>query len=261
VLPYWWLESRGTFFLFAQSADGWFMPLMPLGPRPLDETIAEAFLLMQQWNGCSPVSRIENVAGFKIPEVTLANLQCRRKEGDYLYRAEPLAALSGDPYKSQRALCNRIDRARTATLEQYGDEHRAGCLALHERWVSQKREGALDPVGAMLLQDAAAAHVHALAEHAQLGLNGTVVMMRDTVVAYTFGYWLTPETWCILLEVADRSIPGLAQWLFRETCRTAIDQGAIYINTMDDAGLLGLRNAKLAYHPASVVENWVITGL
>jgi hypothetical protein len=86
-----------------------------------------------------------------------------------------------------------------------------------------------------------------------------VVKIHEDIVAYTFGYWLTPQTWCILLEVADRSIPGLAQWVFRETCRTAMAKGATSINAMDDAGLPGLRAAKLAYRPSAILNNWTIT--
>ncbi len=77
-------------------------------------------------------------------------------------------------------------------------------------------------------------------------------------MAYTFGYWLTPQTWCVLLEVADRSMPGLAQWLFRETSRSAVGGGARSINAMDDAGLPGLREAKRAYRPQAVIDSWII---
>jgi len=91
-----------------------------------------------------------------------------------------------------------------------------------------------------------------------MGLLGTVAIAQGRVVAYTFGYWLTPQTWCVLLEVADRSIPGSAQWLFRETCRVAAARGAVSINVMDDAGLQGLRAAKLAYYPASIIRSYVI---
>ena len=115
-------------------------------------------------------------------------------------------------------------------------------------------------MGTFLLEDAKAAHGCVLAEHERIGLSGTVARAEDTIVAYTFGYWLTPRTWCVLLEVADRSIAGLAQWLFRETCRAAIRQGATYINAMDDGGLPGLRKTKLAYRPTAVINNWVITG-
>jgi hypothetical protein len=59
------------------------------------------------------------------------------------------------------------------------------------------------------------------------------------------------------VEVADRTIPGLAQYLFREMCRTASAQGAEFINTMDDAGLIGLRASKEAYHPITKVPNFI----
>ena len=259
-LPYWWMESRETFFLFVQSPDGWFIPLLPLGPRPLDQTAEEAFMLMRQWNGPSPVSRIENVMGLQKQALEGAGLQCRRKDGDYLYKAEALAALAGDHYKSQRALCNRVEREQVIVTEPYRESHGAACRSLYELWAAQKQDGNLDPMGTLLLEDAKSAHGRVFAEHERIGLSGTVAIAEDTIVAYTFGYWLTPRTWCVFLEVADRSIAGLAQWLFRETCRDAIKQGATYINAMDDGGLPGLRKAKLAYRPTAVIDNWVITG-
>ncbi|HXV67985.1 MAG TPA: phosphatidylglycerol lysyltransferase domain-containing protein [Nitrospira sp.] len=260
LLSYWWMEVDGTLFVFACSPDGWFMPLPPLGPRPIDQSVAQAFTWMQRWNGSSPVSRIENVIGALIPALQQAGMRCRQKEGDYLYKADALAGLSGDHYKSQRALCNRVEREHTVVTEPYSDRHQAGCQALYERWVAQKQGGNLDPMGTMLLQDAKASHGLVLSDYGEIGLSGTVALAQDRVVAYTFGYWLTPQTWCVLLEVADRSIAGLAQWLFRETCRAALSRGAIYINAMDDAGLPGLRNAKLAYRPLAVIDTWVVTG-
>ena len=257
-LPYWWMESHDTLFVFAHSPDGWFMPLPPLGVRPLAETAGEAFGMMREWNGSSPVSRIENVMTIDKARLEQIGLHCRHKEGDYVYSAAALAALAGDRYKSQRALCNRVEREQTITVEPYHERHRDGCCALRERWVRQKKAGLLDEMGSLLLQDSEKTHELVFAEHERVGLSGTVAMARNRVVAYTFGYWLTPSTWCVLLEVADRSIPGLAQWLFRETCRAAAVQGAVLINAMDDAGLPGLRTAKLAYHPVSIIENGVI---
>ncbi len=258
LLPHWWIESGETFFLFAQSPDGWFMPLPPLGPRPIDETVREAFALMRRWNGPSPVSRIENVMEPQWRLLEQRGFSCRRKDGDYLYRAEALAALTGDHYKAQRALCNRVEREQVFVTEPYCARHSAGCLALYERWAAQKQAGALDAMGAFLLEDAKVAHSRVLAEHEQIGLAGTVVIARERVMAYTFGYWLTSQTWCVLLEVADRSMPGLAQWLFRETSRTAVGGGAMSINAMDDAGLPGLREAKRAYRPQTVIGSWII---
>jgi hypothetical protein len=226
----------------------------------LEETVGEAFELMRQWNGPSPVSRIENVMTPQKLALERIGMHCRQKEGDYLYQAVALAELAGDRYKSQRALCNRVEREHTIVAEPYHTRHQDGCLALQERWAEQKRAGLLDETAALLLQDAKPAHATALAEHERIGLSGTVAIVRNRVVAYSFGYWLMPSTWCVLLEVADRSIPGLAQWLFRETCRTMVAQGAVSINAMDDAGLPGLRDTKRAYHPTAVLDNWVMTG-
>lgn len=258
-LPYWWMEFRDTLFVFAHSPDGWFMPLPPLGPRPIEETAGEAFEMMRKWNGLSPVSRIENVMASHKKALERVGLRCRHKEGDYLYSAEALASLAGDRFKSQRALCNRVEREQTIVVEPYHERHRDGCFVLQERWARQKGDGQLDTTASLLLQDAKIAHALVFAEHEGMGLSGTVAIAQNSVVAYTFGYWLTPSTWCVLLEVADRSISGLAQWLFRETCRIVTAQGAVSINAMDDAGLPGLRAAKLAYHPELIVESYVIT--
>jgi hypothetical protein len=259
LLPYWWMESDHTLFLFAESPDGWFMPLPPLGAGPLGQAVEQAFTLMRSWNGPSPVSRIENVMESQRQLLECDGIQFRQKEGDYLYPVEALAALSGDHYKSQRALCNRAAREQVVTKEPYRANYQSDCARLYRRWADQKREGNLDQMGKLLLEDAETAHALVFQEYERIGLSGTVLRVSQDIAAYTFGYWLTPQTWCILLEVADRSIPGLAQWVFRETCRTAMSQGAVSINAMDDAGLPGLRAAKLAYRPSVVLNTWVIT--
>ena len=264
ALPYWWMEFDQIFFLFARCPDGWFMPLPPLGARPLDDTVREAFRLMQEWNGQSPVSRIENVMGPQKRVLERGDAQFRSKEADYLYQAEALARLAGDCYKSQRALCNRVEREHSITVEPYRAHHRIGCLALYDLWSSQKRSQEChghDSLGRLLLEDAEGAHRLVLTEPERIGLSGAVVLMQGRIVAYTFGYWLTPRVWCVQLEIADRSVSGLAQWLFRETCRTAVNSGATMINAMDDAGLSGLREAKRAYHPTMLIENWAMMGI
>jgi hypothetical protein len=108
------------------------------------------------------------------------------------------------------------------------------------------------------LEDAEHAHALVLEAYAEIGVSGRVIRVDQDIAAYTFGYWLTPHTWCILLEVAVRSVPGLAQWVFRDTCRTALAQGAVFINAMEDAGLPGLRATKSAYHPVAILDSWTI---
>jgi hypothetical protein len=257
LLAYWWMELQGTFCLFAQSPDGWFMPLPPIGAGSIDAPLSDAMGLLRRWNGVSPVSRVENVPSQLVPELERLGYRLTPKEPDYLYRATDLAALAGDRYKSQRALCNRFEREQPFETGSYQVSDRQDCRALLGDWSRQKQAEGLESFGVMLLADAAPAHEVIWSQASALRVTGRVVRTHGRLCAYTFGYWLTSATFCVLLEVTDRTLPGLAQYLFQETCRTAVAEGAEYINTMDDAGLPGLRASKQAYHPAMLIPNFV----
>ena len=117
LLAYWWMELQGAFCLFAQSPDGWFMPLPPIGAGSIDAPLSVAMGLLRRWNGDSPVSRVENVPSQLVPELERLGYRLTPKEPDYLYRATDLAALVGDRYKSQRALCNRFEREQSFEID------------------------------------------------------------------------------------------------------------------------------------------------
>ena len=249
LLPYGWIDLHGAFCLFVQSPSGWFMPLPPLGKGPVEEPLREAFSLMHRWNGPSAVSRVENVPPELAPMLEGLGFRLTLKDPEYLYRADALARLAGDRYKSQRALCNRVERQAGMRIEPYHPRDRAECRRFFERWVGQKRGQGSDGYAEALLEDARSAHEVAFSHAEDLALAGSVLRREDRVCGYTFGYWLNKTTWCVLLEVADRTMPGLAQYLFRDTCRKAFSEGAEYINTLDDSGLVRLRESKDAYHP------------
>jgi Fe-S-cluster containining protein len=257
LLPYWWIDLHGAMCLFIQSPDGWFMPLPPLTEGSLERPLNEAFRLMRQWNGESAVTRIENLPGVLAPTVSAMGYRISPKSSDYLYRADDLARLAGDRYKSQRALCNRAEREGRMVVEPFHPRDRAACRALLHEWRNQKLARRSDSLAALLLEDSVSAHEVAWSHASDLQLAGSVLRRNGTLCGYTFGYWLDRRTWCVLLEVTDRTIPGSAQFLFRETCRHARVEGAEFINTMDDSGLAGLRLSKEAYHPVARIESFV----
>jgi len=257
LLAYWWLELEGALCLFAQSPDGWFMPLPPIAAGSIDAPLSASMTLLRRWNGDSPVSRIENVPSQLVQELERLGYHMSPKEPDYVYRASDLATLAGDRYKSQRALCNRFEREQSFVIGSYRASDRQDCRALLGTWSRQKRSEGLESYGAMLLADAAPAHEIIWSQTPALHVSGKVVRIHGRLCGYTFGYWLTNATFCVLLEVTDRTLPGLAQYLFRETCRAAVAEGAEYINVMDDAGLPGLRASKHAYHPTMLIPNFV----
>ena len=259
LLNYSWAEIDRHLCIFAASPDGVFMALPPLGPGPLRPALEDAVRYMRIRNRGSRCTRIENVPAEYVPEMAQLGLHHRAKEPDYLYRASDLTDLPGDRYKSQRAACNRFERECQSTCEPYRPSHRTACLELFRAWRSQKETSETSEFGRLLLADAASAHEVALTDPGAAGLIGAVVTVKGVVRAYTFGMWLTPSVFCVAIEVADRTIPGLAQYIFRECCRAVRLRGAEYINTMDDAGLPNLAKSKEGYHPAAMLSSFIVT--
>ncbi len=260
LFRYAWAEIEGCLCLFADYADGTFMPLPPLplhGSRFTRDAVAACFAIMQARNRGSAVSRVENVPEEWKAPCESWGYRLRSKDSDYLYRSADLAALAGDPYKSQRAACNRFERERQHAFEPYQESDREACTRLCREWMAQKQATGEDAVARQMLADSEAAHRAALTHPRALGLTGHVVRADGRIRAYTFGYERTPSVFCVLLEVADRSIPGLAAWIFRERCRLALAQGYEFINTMDDSGLPSLTQSKRAYHPARLVPSYI----
>ena len=259
LFSYRWAELAGHLCLFAEHADGLFLSLPPLGPGPLSEPLSQAFSLMRERNRGSRVSRVENVSEDLRPSFEEIGYQVKPKDPDYLYHTRDLTRLVGDRYKSQRAACNRFVRERRSRVEPYQDAARGACLALFREWAAHKTTMGLDAVAQHMLADAESAHREVLTHHRALGLVGKVVWVEDVIRAYTFGYELLPSVFCVLVEVTDHRISGLAQFVFREFCREAAGRGYEFVNTMDDSGLPSLARSKEAYHPCRLIPNYVAT--
>ncbi len=265
LLAYAAADCAGHLCLFAESPDGWFMPLPPLpaggeGDRSsFSEALAHVFAFMRERNGARAGTRIENVPEELSPLVEAAGYRVVPKDAEYLYRARDLTRLAGDRYKSQRAACNRFTRLYQYQYAPYRPDDREACLALYRRWADQQAARGLTPVARQMLEDSALAHEEALSHAEALGLVGRVVRVDGTVAAYTLGYRRSRSVFCVLLEVADRSLPGLAQVIFQEFCREAAEAGYEFINSLDDAGLPGLAASKRAYRPVRLVSSYVVT--
>jgi len=259
LFRYSWIEIEGCLCLFAEYADGLCMPLPPLGVKPKREAFAQAFGLMHETNRGSAVSRIENVPEEWKTALESWGYRVKPKDPDYLYRTADLVALAGDNYKSQRAACNRFEREYPYTVEPYQDPDRDDCLALFRDWSTQKQASGLEETGRHMLSDSESAHREALTHHREIGLVGYVVRVDGRIRAYTFGYQRSSAVFCVLLEVADRTVHGLASFIFRECCRAAAERSCEWINTMDDSGLPGLAQSKRAYHPLRLVPSYIVT--
>lgn len=267
---FFWSLTNGWIVLFAEYPDGLYAPLPPLKSENDSEPFASygeilgtVFNFMSERNGGTAVSRIENIPEELKNEFQIAGYQLRPKDSDYLYRTEDLVHLKGDRYKSQRAAYNQCIRSYTPIFEPYSSSDRNTCLALFDRWADQKQQVGPSEQGEVpwwsqaMLEDSRRAHEEVFTHAEELGLMGRVVRVGETVCGYTFGYARNPQVFCVLVEVADRTISGLAQYLFRELCREYSNYE--FFNTMDDSGLPSLAHSKRAYHPFRLVSNYIAT--
>ncbi len=272
LFRYEWMELAGHRCLLAGNQEGSFLALPPLGPDPGGSATTQAFAFLADRNRNPALTRIENT-----PE-SLAN-RCRAqgyrvvpKGADYLYQRDALVGLHGDRYKGQRVSYNHCVKGSRPMFRAFRPEDIGACLDLFRQWQQGVKQNGASDLARHLAADAESAHRTGIHYAAELGLVGRVVEIEGRVAAYTFGYPLTSTSpspllqgrgegegavFCILFEIADRTVKGLSQFIFRELCREL--EGYELINTMDDSGLEGLRRAKLAYNPLRLIESYIVS--
>ena len=231
------------------------MPILPMGTSLNQKVIQQAYGFIFESNSAKQIARIENVPADLIGVFRQMGFHPVQKETEYLYDTAALIQLKGNRYKSKRAAYNVLARNRPAAqLEPYRPSHLTECLALYESWQQEREVHSHDDIYRAMLEDSRHSHRTGLMNHEELGLVGRVAFIDGSLKGYTFGYPLNSEIFCVLFEVTDLGIKGLAQFLFREFCR----EHAAYrwINTMDDSGLENLRRVKLSYRPAKQLASY-----
>ena len=270
LFNYEWLELEGHYCLLAANQDGAFLALPPVGPDPCGPALSAALRFLKERNRIAGISRIENVPAEAADRCRAQGYRVVAKSADdYLYRRVDLAGLRGDRYKSQRADYNHCVKHAEPSVRLYRSDDVGACLDLFRRWQGGIANDDAATFARQLAADAESAHRVALRMASELDLVGLIAEVDERVEAYTLGYPLSRSlaapvggegegaVFCILLEIANRRIKGLAQYIFREFCRklTAYE----FINAMDDSGLSGLRQAKEQYHPVRLVPSYIVS--
>ncbi|MDP2941198.1 MAG: phosphatidylglycerol lysyltransferase domain-containing protein, partial [Candidatus Omnitrophota bacterium] len=132
---------------------------------------------------------------------------------------------------------------------------KAACLRLYNRWQGERKKQNPDPLYQWMLQDSKKSLLAALKNYPSLGLEGRVVEIGGRLQAFTLGFPLNADTFCVLYEITNLKYRGLAQFIFMRFCR---DLGQYkFINAMDDSGLENLKRVKLSYRPVKIVSAYI----
>jgi hypothetical protein len=250
-----WFVIEENLCIFFRDRVGCFMYLSALGRKMSQRALNKSFEYMDKFNKNKEISRIENIEEKDVHFYKELGLDCREKSHDYFCNREDLVSLRGNKFKSKRASVNFFTKHYPHELLPYSLHNRNDCLKLYAIWAGQRSPKNNDSVYQGMIEDGLTCLKIVLENYKDLGLAGRIIKVDNELKAFSFGYKLNPDTFCILYEITDLTIKGLAQFIFQKFSSEL--KGYVYINVMDDSGLENLKQVKLSYQPVKLIPAFI----
>ncbi|MDD5729846.1 MAG: phosphatidylglycerol lysyltransferase domain-containing protein [Candidatus Omnitrophica bacterium] len=251
-----WAVIRESLCVFFRDKLGCFVYLEPLSGNGGPQAAGEAFKIMDKFNRNKDISRLENIEEDSVGRYLDSGYACVPKFEEYVCDRKELAGLQGNPFKSKRAAFNYFIKHYKFEYLPFSAAHKDGCLRLYAEWAGSRTVLAQDPVYKGMQEDSLKSLEILLSDFNKLDVAGRLVKIDGKIKAFTFGFALGRDTFCVLYEITDLSIKGLSQFIFRNFCEELKDYR--YINIMDDSGLENLKKVKLSYHPVKLVPSYIV---
>lgn len=178
-------------------------------------------------------------------------VQYDRDGSDYIYKQTDLAELSGKKYHQKRnhlAKFNKLDHEFSLIREKDFTE----CICFITDDYNKKSD---TEYSAIAEQYAVNTYFNYFSE---LGLTGGIIRTGDKISAVTIGEPLNSNTFCVHIEKADRHYDGIYTGINNCFVRCCMN-GFEYVNREEDLGIEGLRKSKLSYHPAFLLDKYILT--
>ena len=169
---------------------------------------------------------------------------------EYIYRTEDLAYLRGKKYHSKKNHASYFEKTFDWHYEEITPENIDRCIIMNDQWerLNEKKE----PTE---IENEHEAIGKAFNNFFELGLYGGILFIEREAVAFTFGEKLNSNTFCTHVEKAYADFRGAYQIINRELAASLLGKYE-FINREDDTGSEGLRNAKLSYHPSTLLTKY-----
>jgi hypothetical protein len=251
-----WSQIKGHLCLFFRDKAGIFMFLPPLGKDKDVSVLENVFNFLDSQNKNRDVSRIENLEIEDALFYQGYGYKYRLKSYDYLCETKALSDLSGKPFKAKRACRNYFIKHYVFRYLPFSLKHRKPCLELYLSWMKERKKKYKDKVYQGMLKDSFSALKETFAGYSKMNFKARIVSIAGRIGAFTIGFPLNEEIFCVLYEIADLSKKGLAQFIFSRFCQDL--KKYRYINVMDDSGFGNLRKTKLSYRPAKLIPSYIV---
>ena len=185
----------------------------------------------------------EFAARFSVREV--------RNFANYIYRSEDLAKLRGRKYSKKRNLISQARSQYSWEAHPLTEDMADKCFAVLES-IQNEENPAME---GMSERELVALEI-TLRNFRRLEQQGLLITVEGRPVAFSIFEATNSTTATIHFERALRSYKGLYQIINQETARVIEARGVEFINREEDVGDVGLRTAKLSYHPFELITSW-----
>lgn len=173
-----------------------------------------------------------------------------RGGNDYVYHSGDLADLPGRKYQKKRNHCSRFERNYPEwQFHEISEDVIEDIYTFTQRWREQAGNLGVEGIEMERL-----AIRRALQNYSALGLRGGYITVNGGIVAYSFGRPMCDE-FITHVEKALYDVHGAYAIINREMAR-AFGRDYTYINRENDVDVEGLREAKLSYYPAFLIDKW-----
>lgn len=247
-----WCVGTDSLLIIGQTGDEPPFGFPPVGQHDLSVALRQLLLFLSKHTAKPEIHRVpEAVAQRHAAALSLEVLE-DQANSDYVYRAESLINLSGRKYHGKR---NQIKQFRSRYSYRYqplNSDWIEACLDLEEQWCRLK-----SCVENPALLNEENAIREALLHFDKLDCRGAAILVDDSVVAFSFGEPLNPDTAVIHIEKANPEFSGSYAVINQEFCLNAWS-GFTYINREQDLGEPGLRRSKLSYYPDHILTKVIL---
>ncbi len=168
---------------------------------------------------------------------------------DYVYSVEKLSCLSGRKYHAKKNHFNSFKNNYDFVFEKINENNLSACVEFADEWY---RESEVTPA----LSKEQKVLSKAFKNYFKLNLIGAVIKINEKIVAFCVGEKMyNCNMFCTHFEKASAEYPKaytVINKLFSEFLINSFD----FVNREDDAGIEGLRKAKLSYYPEFILEKY-----
>ncbi|MGM9818330.1 MAG: DUF2156 domain-containing protein [Paludibacteraceae bacterium] len=219
--------------------------LFPVGSKNL-QACTELILNSAKQIGCEPIIGQITPENKSLLEQTFPNqfrFESNRDEFEYLYLTEKLCSLSGKKLQPKRNNINFLTKNYACSTEPVSANNMEECFAFSHHWDTVLHSDFSENI----------AFYEALSAYKTLALDTLVLRLNGCIEGISIGCPLNNDVYLILFEKANPQIRGAYSLINRDFCRTYCTNYR-FVNRAEDAGIEGLRKAKLSYYPDLLQE-------